>query len=566
MQAPKQIGPFTYDEHPARLPALTDGHETRRHPVVIAGGGPVGLATALALANWGIASVVLEEDTTVCNGSRAICISRRSLEILQRLDALDPHLHKGLPWQGGRTFFRDREILHFTMPDDANQKLPPMINIQQYWIEQFLVEAAARRNDLIDIRWGTSLNSFTQQDDGVTLQVRCADQDYVLQADWLIACDGGQSGVRKSLGLRLQGTGFEGKFVIVDIEVESPFPTERRAWFDPPSNPGLTVLMHRQPDNLWRIDYQIPDDADLEAAVSPEQVDAFVQRHLDFTGEGHLARKLIWISAYRAGAMTLESYRHGRILFAGNAAHAMPIFGVRGLNSGFDDADNLGWKLAAVLRGWAEESLLDSYDTERLHGFRVNAESAIKSTEFMAPPNQGIALMRKAALSLAADHADIAQLANPRQTSAITYLDSPLNLPSDPFETGPCPGAVLLECPLSGPAATSHLTDLLGNHWTLLVFSQDAWLDPQLDQRLRAAQRQEPPLRTIVIARTGRPDGDQHRALALDASGEAGRLYDAQSGCIYLVRPDGHVAGRWRTQDSPDLQAALQHLQARSAQ
>ena len=560
MQAPERIGPFVYRQQPVRVPELNEGRDPKRHRVAIAGGGPVGLATALALARWGIPSVVLEADTTVCNGSRAICISRRSLEILEQLGALRAHLAKGLPWQGGRTFHRTEEILHFTMPHDANQKLPPMINIQQYWIEQFLVDAASEHPDLIEIRWGTELVGLDQRTDGLRLDVSAQGNEYALEADWLIACDGGQSFVRKSLGLKLEGTGFDAKFVIVDIELASPYPTERRAWFDPPSNPGLTVLMHKQPDDLWRLDYQIPDDADLDEALKPENVETFVRRHLEMTGEGHLPWKLVWISAYRAGAMTLRSYRHGRILFAGNAAHAMPIFGVRGLNSGFDDAYNLAWKLAAVLRGWSDESLLASYDDERLHAFRVNAASAVQSTEFMAPPSRGFSLMREAAITLAHRHPRIAELANPRQTSVITYDASPLNLDSDPLDAGPVPGAALAECPVRGPSPVAHLTDLMGPHWTVLLFSAAAWIDPQLDLALRELGKGPVPVRTVVVAATGRPAGDAQRMLVLDEGSRAAHMYGADAGAIYLVRPDGHVAGRWARQDAPGLRAALARL------
>ena len=560
MQAPERIGPFVYRHHPVPLPALIDGRDPQRHRVAIAGGGPVGLAAALSLAAWGIPSVVLEADTTVCDGSRAICISRRSLEILQQLGALQAHLAKGLPWQGGRTFHGTEEILHFTMPDDENQKLPPMINIQQYWIEQFLVDATQRHADLIEIRWGTELTGFEQRDDGLRLRARAGATDYLLDADWMIACDGGQSFVRKALGLKLEGTAFDGKYVIVDIELPSPYPAERRAWFDPPSNPGSTVLMHKQPDDLWRVDYQIPDDADLDEAMKPENVAAFVQRHLDMIGDGGLPWKIVWISAYRAGAMTLERYRHGRIFFAGNAAHAMPIFGVRGLNSGFDDAYNLGWKLAMVLRGWGDEALLASYDDERLHAFRINAASAIQSTEFMAPPSRGFSLMREAAITLAHDHPAIAELANPRQTSVITYDRSPLNMSSDPLTAGPVPGAALAECPVRGPGDIGHVTDLMGPCWSVLVFSAAAWLDPQLDALLRELEKEAVPFRTFVLAGTGRPAGDAHRVLVLDEGSRAARIYGAEDGAIYLVRPDGHVAGRWRRQDAPGLRAALARL------
>lgn len=554
------IGAFVYHEFEPRLPPLVDGREVGRHRVVIAGGGPVGLCVALALARWGVASVVLEADTTVCTGSRAICISRRSLEIIEQLGALDAHLAKGLPWEGGRTYHGTDQILHFRMPDDENQKLPPMINLQQYWIEQFLVDAAARHPQLIEIRWGAELVGLEQHqgaDGGVTLDVQCQGQTYSMQGDWLVACDGGQSFARKHLGLKMQGTAFEGKYVIADITLPSTYPTERRAWFDPPSNPGSTVLMHKQPDDLWRLDYQIPDDADMDEALKSDNVAAFVKRHLQMLGEAHLPWEIVWISAYRAGAMTISQYRHGRILFAGNAAHALPIFGVRGLNSGIDDAYNLGWKLAATLHGWAGTELLDSYDSERLHGFRANAASAIQSTEFMAPPSRGFSLMREAALTLAHRHAGIAQLANPRQTSVITYDDSPLNAPSDLLTAGPVPGAALLECPLDGPPGIGHLTDLMGPHWTALVFTPDGVLDAALDRSLRRLEAGPLPFCTAVIAADAERAVHDRRVIVNDHARRAARMYGIQDHGVYLVRPDGHVAGRWKLPTPQQLAGAL---------
>jgi 3-(3-hydroxy-phenyl)propionate hydroxylase len=558
------IGPFSFVEHPPRLPALEAGREPRRHRVAIAGGGPVGLAVALALARWGVASVVLESDTTVCVGSRAICVSRRSLEILEQLGAVEGFLAKGLPWTGGRTFHRLDPILHFTMPHDRDQKLPPMINLQQYRMEQLLVEAAERCPDLVEVRWGTELVGFDPRPDRVSLTARCGGTDYAAEADWLIACDGGQSFVRRALGLKLEGAAFEGKYVIVDVELPSRHPTERRAWFDPPSNPGSTVLMHRQPDDLWRIDYQIPDDADLDQALQPDHVTAFVRRHLEMIGESRLPWRIVWISAYRAGAMTLDRYRHGRVVFAGNAAHALPIFGVRGLNSGFDDAYNLGWKLAAVLRGWAGASLLDSYDLERRQAFDVNAASAIQSTEFMAPPSRGFSLMREAALTLAHHRPAIARLANPRQTTAIGYDASPLNSPSDVLPAGPAPGAPLLEAPLRGPQRIGHASDLVGPHWTVLLFAADRPVPPRLAAGLAGLEQGDPPVRVVEVAAAGSPGAAGRRTRCVDDDGRATAAYGAGDGAVYLLRPDGHVAGRWRLRDDVPLAAALERTLGRT--
>ncbi|MGE0796740.1 MAG: FAD-dependent monooxygenase [Lautropia sp.] len=530
--APPPVGAFHYRRYAATLPTLdVRGRETTVHPVVIAGGGPVGMALALGLALQGVRSMVLEADDTVCVGSRAICVSRRSLEIVETLGALPAFLAKGLPWTRGRSYYRDREVFRFDMPTDPRDKLPAMVNLEQYYIEQYLFEAIERVNarapGRIDFRWGTELAALAHDAGGVELRARSAHGEYGLRAQWLVACDGGQSFVRGSLGLELHGAAYEGRYVIVDIELASDFPTERRAWFDPPWYPGSTILMHKQPDDIWRIDWQLRPGQSSDDALRPEAVQAFVTRHLAAIGEGGKPWRPVWSSVYRAGAMTLDRYRHGRILFAGNAAHAMPIFGVRGLNSGFDDSHNLAWKLAAVVQGHGGERLLDSYSVERIEAFHCNAENAMRSTEFMSPPSRGFELLREAALSLAAAERDIAKLVNPRQTQAVGYSGSPLSFAgSDDDMTGPQPGALMPDLPLR----EGHLSDLLQPGFTLLHLG--------------------PNDRDVVALPKIAGLHYLHRT-------DVGAPFVAGGSAFYLLRPDRHVAARWRTITAKAVEAAL---------
>lgn len=556
--------PFTAKRYEAELPALADGAETKRHAVAIVGGGPVGLALALGLANHGVPSVLIEADDTVCFGSRAICISRRSLEIIERLGALAPFLEKGLAWTGGRSFYRDVEVLHFTMPHDENQKLPPMVNIEQYYIEQFLLDAAEKRADLIDIRWQTRAGEIRVEPDGATLGLSTPKGDYRLRADWLVACDGGRSRVREALGLQLEGTSYEGRYVIVDIELQSDRPTERLAWFDPPSNPGSTILMHKQPDDIWRIDYQLRDDEDADEAVKPENVIPRVESHLAMMGET-TDWSPIWITIYKAHALSLESYRHGRALFAGDAAHLVPIFGVRGANSGLDDADNLAWKLAFVVKGLASDRLLDSYSHERVFATRENLSYGTKSTEFMAPPSFAFELMRQAALGLAVKHASFRSLINPRQTSAITYADSPLNHGPErsiEFAAGPPPGAVLLECPVSivedGVVREAHLTDLVAPRFAAFLFTEDGTVPDDLRAMADDLARGPVPFRLIPLTR--HLAAEAPGLTGWDHTGRLFALYDAEPGSLYLVRPDGHVLGRWRKGAPAGMASAIERV------
>ena len=554
--------PFISTHYPATPRDAVAGGEPKRHPVVVVGGGPVGYCTALGLASHGVPVVLVEADDSVCFGSRAICISRRSLEIVERLGALDGFLRDGLPWTGGRSFYRDTEVLHFTMPTDANQKLPPMVNLAQYSIEQHLLDAAQARPDLIDIRWQTRVTGIERRADGARLTLAAADGEYPLLADWVVAADGGRSFLREALGLQLKGTSYEGRYVIVDILLDSQRPTERLAYFDPPCNPGSTVLVHKQPNNVWRIDYQLRDGEDPDAAILPENVMPRVASLLDMMGERG-EWKPIWMGIYKANALTLESYRHGRVLFAGDAAHLVPIFGVRGANSGIDDADNLAWKLAFVVKGLASDRLLDTYSEERVAAAHENLSYGTKSTEFMAPPSFAFDLMRKAVLSLAVRHPEVRSLINPRQTSAISYLGTRLNAAprqGAAFAAGPAPGAVLAECPVTlgdgGESREGHVTDLLGPRFTLLYFC-DGDVPAALVDLERKLGGDGVPLKTVALSRTAAPNGDAARAR--DHTGRLFPMYDAVSGTSYLVRPDGHVLGRWKHTDATAVAAAIHH-------
>lgn len=516
---------------------------TEEHvPVLIAGGGPVGLTLAALLSRQGIACQVIEADEGYCTGSRAICMSRRSQEILGWVGADAPLVDKGLGWTAGRSHFRQTEVLRFEMPSEPTQRFAPMVNIQQFYVEEYAHRAISGwmgDGDGAVVRWGERVQRVQARERDVLVEIDTPQGRRRVRADWLVACDGGRSTVREQLGLQLEGTQYDGRYVIVDIRQKTQRPVERLAWFDPPSNPGSTILMHRQPDDVWRIDYQIRDDEDPAEAVKPENVLPRVRSHLEMIGETEPWEPM-WISIYNAKCLTLPSYRHGRVFFAGDAAHLVPIFGVRGLNSGLDDAGNLAWKLARVVRGASPEPLLDSYSVERVHATRENIAYGAKSTEFMAPPDFAFRLMREAALRLALDDEAVRPLINPRQSSAIQYQGSPLNAGESGgwMNAQASPGAPAPEALLHGAdGQTFHLSSRFGRGFVALVFNGPP--DGGLPLGVEAV-----PIR---------PAADTH--------GQAWRRYGLPAEhetALVLVRPDGYVMGRWRGLDTAPLRAALQ--------
>ncbi|MGE0798033.1 MAG: FAD-dependent monooxygenase, partial [Lautropia sp.] len=541
---------FDYVHYPAVLPPLTGGADPRRHPVAIVGGGPIGLALAVGLARHGVASVVLEADDSVCTGSRAGCVTDRTLQIFDQFGCAEPVMRQGLPWAEGWSYYRTDEVFHLQVPQDPLAKFPRLVNIQQCYLEQYLLEAAGRYRDLIEIRWQNRVAGVEVRADGARLAVETPLGDYALDCDWVVAGDGARSTVRKAIGARFVGTQYDGTYIIADIKMKSALPAGRRAWFDPPSNPGATLLLHKHRDDLWRFDYQLRRDEDPDEAVKPANVLARIRSHLELIGET-APWQPVWISLYKASCLTLERYRFGRAILAGDAAHLVPIFGVRGLNSGVDDTHNLAWKLAFVIRGWADPRLLESYSDERVHATRVNMQNASKSCEFMDPPSPAFALMRTAALSLARDHAWIRRLVDPRQSAAIGYPDTPLRVADDDadFAAGPSIGINVFDTVLPN---RGHLSERLGPQFTVLRFDP-AGAGGAAAAGAAVAGTAAGAAGSAAIdaaAFAGRVDVPAPVAVVdLPAASVVGRRYDARAGTVYLFRPVGHVLARWRAAD-----------------
>jgi 3-(3-hydroxy-phenyl)propionate hydroxylase len=504
--------------------------------VIVAGGGPVGLAAALGLARRGVAVTVLEDGDSACFGSRAICVSRHSLEVLDRIGAGAAVAEQALPWTSGRSYYRDTEVLQFDMPHAADDPHPPMVNISQSALQQVLIDAALETPGLT-IAWRHRVSSVAPGADGVTVRATTPIGDRSLTARWLVAADGARSTVRESLGVRMRGTSYTGNYLIADIHWKSALPVERRVWFDPPVAPGQTVILHRQPDDIWRFDCQLPPDVDPQAELEPSRVKELIATHLDWLGNTE-PWTLEWSSVYSARALSLDSYRHGRVVFLGDAAHLVPIFGVRGLNSGLEDADTLAWTLASLVRGPADAGLLDAYALERRDAWQQNIAAADLSTLFMTPGTEGYRSTRDAVLALAVGRPELRELINPRQSSATHARTSPLTLQeaTPVIASDLLPGDPVPDVPLSlAGGRLSSLHAERGGDFTLLGFGVGAD-----DAALAAfgsalAARLAPAIGVRVL------DG----ALLNDTDGTVAAALGAAPGEVFVIRPDGLLLGRF---------------------
>ncbi len=517
-------------------------------PVAVVGAGPVGLTLAIDLAQRGVQTIVLDDDDRVSAGSRAICWSKRTLEIWDRLGIVAPMMALGVTWNRGRVFHRGGPLYDFDLQSDGGQKFPAFINLQQYHVEETLVAAALATPGLA-LRWRNKVVAAAPRADGVVLDIETPDGRYRLDCAWAVAADGVRSTLRKCLGLDFQGRAFEERFLITDVKMQAEFPTERWFWFDPPFHPGQSALLHRQADDVWRIDFQLGPDADPEMENRPDRVIPRLKAML-----GPRAKfEIEWTSVYTFQCRRLERFRHGRVVFVGDAAHIVSPFGARGGNGGIQDADNLAWKLAAAIHGRATDRLIDSYDAERIPAADENIRHSARATDFITPKGAASKAFRDAALALARDFPFARALVNSGRLSTPAVLDrSPLNTPDRPgdFAAAMRPGSPAANAPLVEGNKPAWLLDRLGgDRFAALSFVADAADTPVL----------APGVASLAVCANG------HAGALTDAEGLAFKRYDARPGTVYLIRPDQHVAARWRRADAGSIQDALARAQGASA-
>jgi len=475
---------------------------------------------------------VLDDDNTVSIGSRAVCYAKRPLEIWDRLGVGQEFAAQGVQWKVGKVFFKDDLAYQFDLLPEENHKMPAMVNYQQYHLEERLVKAC---NDtgLVDIRWKHKVLSLQQYEGHANLNVETPDGIYRVEAQWVVACDGANSTVRGMVGADFSGQYFQDRFLIADVVMKADFPTERWFWFDPPFHRNQSVLLHKQSDNVWRIDFQLGWNADPVEEKKPEKVIPRIRAMLGPQAEFELE----WVSVYQFACRRIDNFRHQRVIFAGDAAHQVSPFGARGANTGVQDCDNLSWKLQAVLAGDAPEALLDSYHEERAYAADDNLGHSTRATDFITPKSRSSTRLRNAVLELARTEAFARPLVNSGRLSTPTpYLSSSLNTPDeDAFEGRMLPGTNCADAPISIDGQAGWLLNQLGQGFVLLSFG------PASPVKVGNI--------TAKVLEVGKD--------VLDSQGLLKQRYDGQPGTVYLIRPDQHVAARWRAFDAAGVTQAL---------
>lgn len=521
-------------------------------PILIVGAGPTGMTAALELARFGLRSIIFDADNKLADGSRAIAIHRTALEVFERIGAVEPMLDKGIAWQIRRTYFRDQELFVQHMPDPGDGVLPTFVNLQQYYTELYLYQRI-QETDLITLNWEHRIVDVRQDDTTSTLVIDTPDGRIEVEGSYILACDGARSTLRKLLQLEFPGDSHADHFLIADIRGDMPFEPQPRFFFDPPSNPGRTILIHPQPDNVWRMDWQLGEDVDIEAECLPENMDKRIRALI-----GDTPYEMVWLSHYRFHQRLLDQFRHGRIFFLGDSAHLMAPFGARGMNSSIQDVENLMWKLWLVLSGRATDDLLDTYDTERWPAQLENQDVTDTTMQFMVPRTEVHRAMRDTILRLSGSMRSTRRWVDSgKMSKPFTYKKSPI-LCSDKdwnWGDGMKVGAKVLDptCHIlqGDTVQKTRLRHACSKGFTLLYFAHELNAIRKMVKAIAKVAPFVPIKLCIVTPNASLARGTRARiqdnigiTWLVDQSGELHEAYNAQTGTGYLIRPDRHLAAR----------------------
>jgi 3-(3-hydroxy-phenyl)propionate hydroxylase len=494
-------------------------------PIVIAGGGPVGLTTALGLVHYGLPVIVLEEDDSLSRDTKAGTVLTRTLEVFDRYGVVDDVLEKSLrideigdvDRETGETL---RSIKTWLLADDT--KYPFIINIPQHFLEPVL---ARRLEELAPgaLKMSHRVTGFEQHSDHVAVQYQSPDGGGVIDASYLLACDGGRSETRKAIGAAVDGTTFEEKYMLVDVavdlDVDNPRDYPYLAYF---AHPREWMILVRQPE-FWRFLYpRHPDTPELDGEQLADKAREYIGDVTDMTVVGSYE--------YSVHVRTADRWRDRRVFLMGDAAHLITPMWALGLNTGVLDTSNLPWRLAWVERGWASPSLLDGYESEQAplagDGSGAMAEAA---RQYMTRQSQSLEAMTEFDWANAMTRCLLAVRLDVKGTGdwAITVSEAeppPLSI-----------GDRIPDLPLQGPRSSLSTHDLVRDRFAALYFTDVRRRPPIPDPTAALAH--------YAVSRWDAPlDGAIRDRSLLDVGGRVEERFGCPPDTILLIRPDGHVA------------------------
>lgn len=518
---------------------------TTEKPVVIAGGGPVGLITALGLVQQGVPVLVLEEDSSLSMDTKAGTVLTRSLEVLDRFNSLEPVLAASVRIDeiGEADRASDKASLSvMTSELFTETRFPFVINIPQHQLEPVLRDTLAQKAPG-SLRMNHRVTGFVQDGDSVVVHVDTPTGPKFVEASYLLACDGGRSTIREKLGITVEGKTLSERYMLIDLQadldIESPRDYPYLSYFGDASE---WMILVRQP-HCWRFIFPLAENAE---EPTPEELQQKVLRFI-----GDVNTTVIGTNIYSVHHRVASTWRDRRIFLMGDAAHLITPMWALGLNTGVLDASNLPWRLGWVHRGWADESLLDGYSKEQ-------APLAVSGSAAMAEA----ARMRMSRFDGAEDvMPDDGAWGNAMTRTLLgVTLDVAGSGNWQIIKTGSEPQTLHVgdrspDMPLFDGHRERFLHELCSDTFVALYFT-DARRGPAIPDQKYAG------LRHYVVSRWDAPldSGLRHKAL-FDPGDRIRRRYGITTDTLVLLRPDGHIAAiePWDPSGSGVVEAATRH-------
>jgi 2-polyprenyl-6-methoxyphenol hydroxylase-like FAD-dependent oxidoreductase len=349
---------------------------TIKTEVVIIGAGPTGLSLACQFARYGVDFVILEKNEGLTPYSKAIGVHARTLEIYEQLGLAQKAVEQGTIAGKGRLLVGGevRGEIDFSNIGEGLSPYPFVLMLEQSKNERLLHEYLQSHRK--EVLWRTELEGFSQNDSGVTAQVKAADgASQTIEANYLVGCDGPKSLVRRTLGLSFAGSTFERMFYVADAQVDWKFSHE--ALHICLSKDTFVVFFPLKGEKRYRIVGVFPEEfAKEEGDILYEEIEARIKKEAKLDLDIH---DVEWFSTYKVHTRHVSKFSAGRCFLAGDAAHIHSPAGAQGMNTGIQDGYNLAWKMALVLQGKSNEKLLDTYNEERLE----NAMNLLQTTDRM---------------------------------------------------------------------------------------------------------------------------------------------------------------------------------------
>ncbi len=515
--------------------------------VVIVGAGPVGLTLANILGLQGVRTLVVDERDTLIDYPRGVGLDDEALRTFQSIGLVHEILPHTVPNQILRFFDAKRRLLAEMAPPDARFGWPKRNGFVQPLVDAELLRGLDRF-DHVEVRWGHRMETCEELADGVTVQLSGG---ATVKAQYVVGCDGGRSATRHLMGVSFDGTTSPTRWLVVDIANDPLGHPNSEVGADPERPYASISIAH----GIRRFEFMIHADETDEQAEDP----AFIQKMLGRLVPHPERVDVIRHRLYTHHSRIAGSFRSGRLLLAGDAAHLMPVWQGQGYNSGIRDAANLGWKLAAVVNGQADDALLDTYDVERRKHARAMIDLSTMVGRVISPTNRRVAALRDKVIRAASVVPTLKRYVlemrfkpMPRYEQGAVYHAEPRS------ETSPA-GTLFVQ-----PRVDTRdrqdvlLDDVLGAGFAVLCWNNNprALLADDAFERWKALGAKFIEARPLTqLHWTGHDDPDV--VVVGDRSGGVKSWFDAHAESVLFLRPDRCIAGACIAQRAPETSAAL---------